>query len=422
MVVEIRQRKQNLKDNSFLNSIKANREFTIQEELEEFKSLVLSSGCQIIDSLIVKPERINPSLFIGKGKCEEISWKCSEKDIDVVIFDKELSPTQQRNLEDILGVKTIDRTQLILDIFAQHARSKAGKFQVELAQLEYLLPRLKGKGIMLSRLGGGIGTRGPGEKKLEIERRRIEERIFTLKRELEHIRQHRQILRRKRKKEEVFVVSLVGYTNAGKTTLLNALTEEHQDTEEALFTTLDPLARVLHLGLKEKVLITDTVGFIQHLPHKLLEAFKATLEELEGADILLEIIDASSRSREKIISVVDEILDSLNLAEKTKIYVFNKIDKLSSEEEEYLRRRFPEAIFISAKERRGFLNLKDRLKEIMTAQNLEIEVPILSRNTSALNFIYKHAEIISAEEVDGECIKFLLRLRRRDYPKLMRML
>jgi len=283
---------------------------------DEFRNLVSSTGIEVNDLRIVKIKEINPAIYIGKGKAEELSLLVKEKNIDVVIFNNNLSFTQQRNLEDVFGVKTIDRTQLILDIFARHAHTKEGILQVELAQLQYLLPRLKGKGIFLSRLGGGIGTRGPGEKKLEVDRRKIKDRIKHLKEELEELKNHRALVRKKREKEKIKVCSLVGYTNAGKSTLFNALTSSSQETSNELFTTLTTKSKKFILNNNTEVLLTDTVGFIYNLPPTLVEAFKATLEELYFADLLLHVIDSSSLDIERQLSSVVKILEELNLKEK----------------------------------------------------------------------------------------------------------
>ncbi|HEC70039.1 MAG TPA: GTPase HflX [Candidatus Omnitrophica bacterium] len=395
------------------------REFSFEEEREELRELVSSCGCEVVEVVKVSLKKVNPSLFVGKGKAEEISQLAWEKKAQVVIFNTDLSPTQQRNLEDIIGLKTIDRTQLILDIFAQHAKTSTGKIQVELAQLEYLLPRLKGKGIFLSRLGGGIGTRGPGEKKLEIERRRIEERITKLKKELENIRNYRQILRKKRKKEGVFTVALIGYTNAGKTSLLNSLTGENQKADFALFTTLDPLTR--DLKLREKVVISDTVGFIHNLPQKLIEAFKATLEELEYSDLLLQVVDISRSNFEKVIRAVEDILRDLGLGDKPSFYVFNKIDKLNSSDLERIKKKYSEALYISAKYHQNLDSLIKRIEEKILESFVEVKVIVSYSQAELLNFIYKKAQILSSEYLDNK-IRFKLRLPRQDYLQLKKLL
>ncbi|MCD6539333.1 MAG: GTPase HflX [Candidatus Omnitrophica bacterium] len=396
------------------------KEFSFEEEKEELRELVISCGCEVVEAVRVSLKKVNPSLFVGKGKAEEISQLAWEKKAQVVIFNTDLSPTQQRNLEDIIGLKTIDRTQLILDIFAQHAKTSTGKIQVELAQLEYLLPRLKGKGIFLSRLGGGIGTRGPGEKKLEIERRRIEERITKLKKELENIRNYRQILRKRREREGVFTIALIGYTNAGKTSLLNSLTGEDQKADFALFTTLDPLTR--DLKLREKVVISDTVGFIHNLPQKLIEAFKATLEELEYSDLLLQVVDISKSNFEKVIRAVETILKDLGLGDKPSLYVFNKIDKLDSLDLERIRKKYPQALYISAKYHQNLDSLIKRIEEKILENFVEVKVMVSYFHTGLLNFIYKKAQILSSEYSSDNKIRFKLRLSPQDYSQLKKFL
>ena len=281
---------------------------------EEFKNLVLSTGIEVADIVFVKGRQPTPSLFIGKGKAEELGMIAQEKNVNVVIFNNNLNFNQQRNLEDIFGVKTIDRTQLILDIFASHARTQEGILQVELAQFKYLLPRLKGKGIMLSRLGGGIGTRGPGEKKLEVDRRRISDRIVRLKQELEGVKQRRQVMRKKREKTNVLMCSLVGYTNAGKSTLFNALTESTERVSSSLFTTLDTVTHTFNVKNNLKAILSDTVGFIYKLPPYLVEAFKATLEELHYADLILHVVDAYSKNIERMRQAVESILEDFELS------------------------------------------------------------------------------------------------------------
>ncbi|MBN2121282.1 MAG: GTPase HflX [Candidatus Omnitrophica bacterium] len=395
-------------------------DFVLQEEAKELEALVVSTGCSVSGSMVVVLNKINPALFIGKGKAEEISQEAWESNAKVVIFNVDLSSSQQRNLEDIIGMKTIDRTQLILDIFAQHAKSNAGKIQVELAQLEYLSPRLKGKGIILSRLGGGIGTRGPGEQKLEIERRRIEDRIFRLKKELIQLRKHREILRRKRKKEGFFLISLVGYTNAGKTTLLNALTHENQKTEEAFFTTLDPLSRILNL--KEKVVIADTVGFIHDLPKKLIEAFKATLEELEYSDLLIHVADISRNNSQKLIFAVTRILNELGLKDKPLFYVFNKIDKVEDEVRARIARAYPEALFISAKKNEGLKEFKQRIEAKILEDFLDVKISVDCQDFEVLKFVYKNTQVLDSDYSSETKIRFNLRIRKDHFERLKKLI
>ena len=360
----------------------------------EFRNLVSSTEIEVSDLKIVKIKEINPAIYIGKGKAEELSLLIKEKNIDVIIFNNNLSFTQQRNLEDIFGVKTIDRTQLILDIFARHAHTQEGILQVELAQLQYLLPRLKGKGIFLSRLGGGIGTRGPGEKKLEVDRRKIKDRIKHLKEELEELKNHRALIRKKREKEKIKVCSLVGYTNAGKSTLFNTLTSSSQETSNDLFTTLTTKSKTFLLNNNIEVLLTDTVGFIYNLPPTLVEAFKATLEELYFADLLLHVIDSSSLDIERQLSSVVKILEELNLKEKPLILIFNKIDKISPEKLDFLKDKYKEAVFISAVRGDNIDVLKNVIYKILFSDIVEVllEVPFNLMNLSG--FIYNNCEVI----------------------------
>ena len=317
-------------------------DWPLEEVVEELRELARSSRLDIQDELTVQRDQPTPAFLIGKGKVEELQIRCRQQGAGVIVFGHDLSFPQQRNLEELIGVKVIDRTQLILDIFAQRARSKEGRVQVELAQLEYLLPRLAGKGIVLSRLGGGIGTRGPGEQKLEVDRRRVRHRIGRLDRELEEIRQRRGIARRKREKEAVPSVALVGYTNAGKSTLLNALTRAQSTAEDRLFTTLDPLTRRLKLPDHQTVLVTDTVGFIHELPPHLVDAFRATLEEVTESDLLLHVLDASSPLSDHKASAVLEILRILGAEQKLTLLVLNKVDLVKPEARKALARQTSE--------------------------------------------------------------------------------
>jgi len=369
----------------------------VEEVSEEFKNLVISAGIEVIDLIFVRMKRPTPSFYIGKGKAYEIAKLAQEKKADVVIFNNNLSFTQQRNLEDILMIKTIDRTQLILDIFAHHAHTQEGSIQVELAQLEYLLPRLKGRGIMLSRLGGGIGTRGPGEKKLEVDRRRIEDRISTLREKLEKIRKHRSLLREKRIKENVKICSLVGYTNAGKTSLLNALVGDLQKTSDSLFTTLDPVSRRLLLSDNLEVIITDTVGFLHKLPHHLIEAFRATLEELKFSDLLLHVVDISSKHFEKLISAVEEVLKELELERKPKILIFNKIDKISPSLLENIKVKYPEAVFVSALEKINLDLLLRKIKETLFLELVYFKLTLPFSLFKILDSLYRHTKVLKVK-------------------------
>ena len=303
--------------------------WSVEDSLEELGLLARTAGAEVVSSLSQRLDR-RTHAYLGKGKLEELRDLRDEKQADVAIFDDELTPTQQRNLEEALGIKVIDRTALILDVFARRAKTHEGRLQVELAQHEYLLPRLVGQWAHLERLGGGIGTRGPGETQLETDRRIIRNRIQKLKRELERVRKQRSLYRQRRQREGIPVVSLVGYTNAGKSTLLNALSSADVIAEDKLFSTLDPITRRVSLPGKAPFLLTDTVGFIQKLPPTLVAAFRATLEELEGADVALHVIDITHRNAPEQVQVVDDLLAELHLGnEASRILVLNKVDLLS---------------------------------------------------------------------------------------------
>src|SRR6516225_3755714 len=297
--------------------------------LDELRELAVSAGARIIDEVIQRRDRPDPATYIGKGKVEELREEVLVEGVDVVIFDDELSPSQAKNLEEALDIKVVDRTGLILDIFARRARTKEGKLQVELAQLEYRLTRLAGYREYLARLGGGIGTRGPGETKLEMDRRQIRHRIGTLKRDIEQIRKHRQLHRERRRREQLPLVSLVGYTNAGKSTLFRALSKENTLVSSRLFSTLDTLIRRIQLRQNLPILVSDTVGFIRKLPHQLVSAFKATLEEVVEADLILHVIDASDPDREEKREVVLKVLEEIGAENHRMLTVFNKIDLIS---------------------------------------------------------------------------------------------
>lgn len=360
----------------------------------ELKILVESTGIEVVEVMLVHRKLISAGRYIGKGKAEEIAELVQGLDANVVIFNNNLTATQQRNLEDIVGVKTIDRTQLILDIFAQHAYTQEGALQVELAQLEYLLPRLKGKGIMLSRLGGGIGTRGPGEKKIEIDRRRIDERITRLRKELRNVSQHRDTIRKKRQKEEIKICSLVGYTNAGKSTLLNSLTGAHRETSNSLFTTLDPVSRMFTFENHLQIVLTDTVGFIYKLPLYLVESFKATLEELHYADLLLHVVDVSNENYPKLIAAVDEILKDLKLDGKHQLLIFNKIDRLSDAERERMQVKYPEAILVSALKEINIAELLREMQKILFADSKTVWVEFPIMEMKILDVLYRHGNVL----------------------------
>ena len=304
--------------------------WTVEDSLEELRQLAETAGAVVVGKLTQKKDRPDPALFLGKGKIQEISLLIQETNANLIIMDDELSPAQQRNLEQFLGIKVLDRTALILDIFTQRARSSEGKLQVELAQLRYTLPRIGGQGLILSRLGGGIGTRGPGETKLEVDRRRIYTKIHDIEKQIAQLKKHRTLHRASRKDSQIPMVALVGYTNAGKSTLLNALTDAGVFAEDKLFATLDPTTRLVTLPNNQKILLTDTVGFIQKLPHHLVSAFHATLEEVQEADLLLHVIDSSQENYELQMQAVLTVLKELESESKPTFNVFNKIDKLEN--------------------------------------------------------------------------------------------
>jgi len=384
-------------EKALLVSIKLDSEkdnWQIQDIAHELGELVRTAGVMIIDNIYCKPDKPTPNFFIGRGKTEEIAQICRFHDIDTVIFSHNLSGTQQRNLEEIIGKKTIDRTQLILDIFARHAKSPEGKMQVELAQLEYLMPRLVGKGIMLSRLGGGIGTRGPGEQKLEVDRRRIRKRIESLKKDLKHLRLHRQLLRKKRKENLLPTVALIGYTNAGKSTLLNALTDAGQVVSDQLFTTLDPIARSLTLPNGQKIILSDTVGFLHNLPHYLIEAFKATLEEVKEADLLIHVLDASHPRVYEHAQAVKEVLKDLGADEIPMITALNKIDLLEDPIWlNQLKKDFPQAVEISARLKK---NLEALLKKIIlhfNSQMINLKLLLPFSRMDLVDLFYREGKV-----------------------------
>jgi len=319
-----------------------------ERSIEELAGLAHAAGADVVLRVVQERARPEPATFLGAGKVAALGVACDETEADLVVFDNELSPAQLRNLEQAFGRRVIDRTQLILDIFAKRARTREGKLQVELAQLEYLLPRLVGFGTMLSRLGGGIGTRGPGETKLETDRRRLRHRIASLSRQLDEVGRRRGQLRERRQRGWLPAVSLVGYTNAGKTTLFNRLTRERAATSDALFVTLDPLVRQARLADGQAALLSDTVGFIDRLPHTLVAAFHATLEEVAEADLLLHVVDASSEDRDRHMRAVREVLAEVGATDVPGLVVFNKCDLVAPGEEERLLRAHPGAVAVSA--------------------------------------------------------------------------
>lgn len=367
----------------------------LEDAAFELEELVSTSGAKIVNNIISIRERPTPNFFIGTGKTEEIGFLCQEENIDTVIFNHDLSGTQQRNLEEVIGRKVIDRTQLILDIFARHAKSPEGKMQVELAQSQYLMPRLSGKGIMLSRLGGGIGTRGPGEQKLETDRRRIRKRIDKLKDDLKGLMLHRETLRKKRQENVIPSVALVGYTNAGKSTLINLLTGSTQSVQDSLFTTLDPVSKSLHLANGENVIISDTVGFLHNLPHHLIEAFKATLEEVVEADLLIHVLDVSHPRIYEHAQDVLTVLKELTADKHPIITALNKIDLLDDKIWlTRLNRDFPNPVAISAKFKTNLTELLNKIQDNFQSKMALIEVVIPHSRMDLVDLFYRQGRVL----------------------------
>ncbi|MDO9080339.1 MAG: GTPase HflX, partial [Desulfuromonadales bacterium] len=332
-----------------------------EDSLDELAELARTADLVILDRVLQRSRQINPKYLLGEGKLREVVISALEQGATLLVFDQDLSPSQVRSISEVTELKVIDRTQLILDIFARRAHTRDGKVQVELAQLKYILPRLSGKGIALSRLMGGIGGRGPGETKLEVDRRRIRDRITRLEKQLEELSKGRFQRRQKRIRAGVPIISIVGYTNAGKSTLLNALTQSEIFTEDLLFATLDTSSRRLRFPLEREVIITDTVGFIRRLPKSLVGAFKSTLEELEDADLLLHVVDLSHPRFAEHIVAVEAILDELDLGKIPRLLVFNKIDRVPPDEIEPLSRRYA-ALPIAARDRKSFAPLLAELE------------------------------------------------------------
>lgn len=370
---------------------------SLDESLEELERLVDTAGGDTAGRIIQRRDAPDPATYIGKGKLEELKSLQGETQASTVVFDDQLSPAQQRNLENALGVKVLDRTALILDIFAQRARSHEGQLQVELAQMRYLLPRLGGKGLVLSRLGGGIGTRGPGETKLESDRRRIRSRIHDIEEEIRAVCAHRALHRARRIESGVPCVAIVGYTNAGKSTLLNRLTDAGVLVEDKLFATLDPTIRMLVLPSGRKLLLADTVGFIRKLPHALIAAFRATLEEVVHADILLHVIDAGAEDWQAQSDSVHEVLKEIGAAEKPVITVMNKTDSLTGHARYRKLLWKSGSVGISAKEGQGMAELFDALEEELSRLNRVVQLRIPYEESGLLNVLYEQAVVQSKE-------------------------
>ena len=377
----------------------------LQDSMEELRELASSAGAEVVDTVTQKLERPTAPYYIGKGKAESIKDSFQHRQVTSVIFDDELSPAQGRNLENLLSRKVLDRTQLILDIFAQRARSREGRLQIELAQLQYLLPRLTRMWHHLSRQTGGIGTRGPGETQLEVDRRRVQERIARLERELEEVRKTRAVQRQGRKRHQWPVAAVVGYTNAGKSTLLNLLTGADVVTEDRLFATLDPTTRSLNLPNKQRVLLTDTVGFLRKLPHTLIESFKATLEEVSEADLLIHVVDLSHSRVDEHMAAVDTVVKELDAFGKQTLIVFNKIDAVEDPEltESYLK-RFPGSVAISARTGAGVSNLVTALQEALSAWRLRSRFKIPVSESALIAEIHRVGHVLELRYEGGDAV------------------
>lgn len=387
-----------------------------EESLQELAELAKTAGAEVVGTVIQKRERIHPGTYVGKGKIDEIRTLLNALDATGIICDDELSPVQMNNLQQELESKIMDRTLLILDIFASRAITKEGKIQVELAQLRYRAVRLVGLGSSLSRLGGGIGTRGPGEKKLEMDRRLIKERISQLKKELEHVKKHRELLREGRKKDRVMTAAIVGYTNAGKSTLLNTLTDAGVLSEDKLFATLDPTTRLLELDGGQRIYLTDTVGFIRKLPHHLIEAFKSTLEEAKYADVILHVVDASNPQVEEQMFIVYETLRELGVKDKTIVTLFNKQDRLAGNE---ILRDFKAdyVLKISARTGSGLDELKETLEKILIGNQIYIERVLDYKEAGMLQLVRKYGQLIE-EKYTENGIEIKARVPKDIYGKL----
>jgi GTPase len=380
--------------------------WSVEDSLSELASLAQTAGAEVVGTMIQRLRHPDVATYLGKGKVQELSDLEKHLGFDLVIFDDELSPSQQRNLEKVLNAHVIDRTALILDIFAQHARTREGRLQVELAQLEYRLPRLAGAGTELSRLGGGsrgaagvggaIGVRGPGETKLEIDRRRIRGRISELREEIESVREARQIHRRQRAEQAIPVVAVVGYTNAGKSTLFNALTEASVVAENKLFATLDPTTRHILLPGNQEALLTDTVGFIQKLPTDLVAAFRATLEEVTDADILLEVVDVSHENAIEQSETVSEILEELHANDKPRLTALNKIDLLD-DVREVDTTLYPNAVPVSALKGIGLESLREKIAQVLAESMQTVHILIPYTRTELVELFHRRGHVAHEE-------------------------
>jgi len=372
-----------------------------EESLRELEELARSAGARVLARMLQSRERLDPATLIGRGKLAEIGQQAGAEQADLLIFDHELTPTQQRNIEHEAGCRVVDRTQLILDIFARHARTREGQLQVELAQLSYLLPRLAGRGIEMSRLGGGIGTRGPGETQLEMDRRRIRRRIRWLGEHLEAVRAQRMRRRSRRSSVPIATIALVGYTNAGKSTLFNQLTKASVAASPQMFATLDPTARQLELPSHRRVLLSDTVGFIRNLPHTLIQAFRATLEEVVEAEMLLLVSDCAAASRAQQDEQVARVLEEIGASDKLLVRIGNKVDLLSRQERESLEGR-GDLVLISARTGEGVPELLATIDQRLTLDPIEhVVLCFTPREGKQMSAVYERGRVLHREDSDG---------------------
>jgi len=400
--------------------IRSEREvWHLEEVASELEELAITCGVEIVDNITSMCDRPTPNYFIGKGKTEELAVIAQEENIDVVIFSHDLSGVQQRNLEEVIGKKIIDRTQLILHIFAKHAHTPEGKLQVELAQLQYLMPRLIGKGLILSRTGGGIGTSGPGETRLETDRRRIREKLDKLRADLKQVTVRRETSRKRRKDNAIPSVALVGYTNAGKSTLLNALTQSNQVVSNGLFTTLDPVYKSLQLPGGENIIISDTVGFLHNLPHHLVEAFKATLEGVMEADLLIHVLDVSSPHAYELHKAVIDVLKELKAESKPMITALNKIDLLENKEllNRY-KKDFINPVAISAKSHENLDILLKNIQENFADRMVDLKLELPAKRMDLLNLFYREGKVKEVKYIQDK-IKIQVSLPKILYNKLL---
>ena len=376
-------------------------QFSAEESLDELRDLALSAGAEIAGEILQRRDRPDPATLIGKGKLEEIAGAAASVSADLLLFDHDLTASQQRNIENVVNVRVLDRTQLILDIFATHARTREGQLQVELAQLEYMLPRLAGRGIEMSQLGGGIGTRGPGETQLETDRRKIARRLRHLQQQIENVRRIRRQQRQRRESVPVATVALVGYTNAGKSTLFNALTNATVMESSRMFATLDPTLRSVSLPSKRKVLMSDTVGFIRNLPHTLVSAFRATLEEVQRAALIVQVSDANSPLSAEQDAQVDLVLKELEVGEKPRLHVKNKIDLLPPKQRDSLRDDAL-TVHVSAAKGIGLGSLLDRIDQLVSEDPVgKMRLRIPQKEGKTLAMLEAKARIYSRAYKDG---------------------